>query len=84
MGFDFTVAITPSLQNIDRELQYVKSALLYADKVTLISPLVYLYTQLSTRGNRFDEKALIRILNYVLPLCEEETETYRQGIRQFL
>ena len=79
MGFDFTVAITPSLQNIDRELQYVKSALLYADKVTLISPLVYLYTQLSTRGNRFDEKALIRILNYVLPLCEEETETYRQG-----
>ena len=49
MGFDFTVAITPSLQNIDRELQYVKSALLYADKVTLISPVVYLYTQLSTR-----------------------------------
>ena len=39
MGLDFTVAIAPSLQNIDRELQYVKSALLYADKVTLISPV---------------------------------------------
>lgn len=80
MSFDFTVAITPSMTNIDRELQYIKSALLYADQVTLISPMAYLYTQLSMNGSKLDEKALIRLLNFILPMCREKSpETFRQG-----
>lgn len=65
MGFDFTVALAPSGPNIDRELQYVKSALLYADKVTLISPMAYLYTQLANDSSKMDMKEMVRLLDYI-------------------
>lgn len=70
MGFDFTVALAPSGPNIDRELQYVKSALLYADKVTLISPMAYIYTQLTNDSSTMDIQGILRLLDNVLPLCE--------------
>ena len=80
MGLNFTVAMAPTLKNIDRELQYVKAALLYADKVTLISPMAYIYTQLSSNGARMDIRSLIRLLKYIVPLCHERApETYRRG-----
>lgn len=70
MGFDFTVALAPSGPNIGRELQYVKSALLYADKVTLISPMAYLYTQLTNDSSKMDMKEMVRLLAYILPICQ--------------
>lgn len=70
MGFNFTVALAPSGPSIDRELQYVKSALLYADSVTLISPIAYLYTQIANNSSNLDIKDMVRLLDYVLPLCE--------------
>lgn len=70
MGFDFTVALAPSGPSIDRELQYIKSALLYADKVTLISPMAYLYTQLANDSSKMDMKEMVRLLDYVLPICQ--------------
>lgn len=77
MGFDFTVAISPSVKNIDRELQYVKSALLYADQITLISPVAYLYSQLQAETAHIDERRVIKLLRLILPLCEkEEPELY--------
>lgn len=81
MGFDFTIAVVPELTNIDKELQYIKSALLYADQIFLISPISYMYTQLSSQTGTFDERNIIRILKYLLPLCkEQEPETYRDGM----
>lgn len=81
MGFDFTIAVQPSLTNIDRELQYIKSALLYADKIVLISPMAYMYTQLTTGGANFDERRIIKLLKWVLPMCQErEPETYHDGM----
>lgn len=77
MNFDFTVAVQPELINIDKELQYIKSALLYADKIILISPMVYMYTQLTTGGVAFDEKRLIKLMEFTLPMCKErEPENY--------
>ena len=70
MGFDFTVALVPSDTNIDQELQYVKSALLYADKVTLISPVAYLYTRLANDSSQLDMRDMIRLLDYVVPMCQ--------------
>ena len=70
MGFDFTVALAPSGPSVDRELQYVKSALLYADKVTLISPMAYLYTQLANDSSKMDMKEMVHLLDYVLPICQ--------------
>jgi len=71
MGLDFTIAVTPSIKDVDKELQYIKSALLYADNITLISPLVYMYTQLSTKDALIDERTSIRIMEFLLPFCEE-------------
>lgn len=81
MGFDFTIAVTPELTSINKELQYIKSALLYADQIFLISPLSYMYTQLSSQTKDFDERGIIRLLKYLLPLCkDEDPETYQNGI----
>lgn len=80
MGFDFTVAIAPS-DNIEQELQYIKAALLYADKITLISPLAYLYSQLSSQSNHLSEKDVVRMIEYALPLCrKQEPDLYQNGL----
>lgn len=87
MGLDFAVAITPSVTGIDKELKYVKSALLYADNVTLISPLAYLFTQLSTNGLMVDERKILRIMNLIIPFCEEHDPEgiakLRENVNQF-
>ena len=72
MGLDFTVAITPSATNIDRELQYIKSALLYADSITLISPVAYLFTKLGMLDDAKDIHSVIRMLDYSLPLIKDQ------------
>jgi hypothetical protein len=67
MGFDFTIAITPSEINLDKELQYIKSALFYADTITLISPVAYLYTQLTNEENQLNERTGIKLINLMMP-----------------
>lgn len=91
MGFDFTVALVPSSTNIDQELQYVKSALLYADKVTLISPVAYLYTRLANDSSQLDMRDMIRLLDYVVPMCQtthpdlyQEMMGYLNSLRPWL
>ena len=80
LDFNFTIAVQPELTSIDKELQYIKSALLYDDKIVLISPIVYMYTQLTTGGTTFDEKQIIRLMKFILPMCKErEPETYLKG-----
>ena len=66
MSFDFTVAIAPNKVSISKELQYAKSALLYADKVRLISPLAYLYVQLTAESNHANEKNAARFFKQTL------------------
>ena len=81
MGFEFTIAVQPELTHIDKELRYIKSALLYADRITLISPMAYIYTQLTVREDNFDEKQIIKILKLALPLIEErDPQTYAEGL----
>ena len=81
MGFDFTIAVLPELASIDKELQYIKSALLYADQIFLISPISYMFTQLSSQARTFDEKEVIRLLKYFLPLYKDQDPwTYQNGM----
>ncbi len=81
MGFDFTIAVAPELKSIGKELRYIKSALLYADQIFLISPISYMYTQLFLQTRAFDEKEIIRLLKYLLPLCkDQDPETYQKGM----
>jgi len=81
LGFDFTIAVQPEVTSINKELQYIKSVLLYADRIILISPMAYMYTQLYTGEAAFDEKRILKLLKFILPICEEqEPETYRDGM----
>lgn len=75
MGFDFTVAITPNGTSLTKELQYIKSALLYADKVRLISPAAYTFVQLTADINRRDERTATRLLNQVMSLMKLKDES---------
>ena len=70
MGFDFTVAIVPNNTSLEREMNYIKSALLYADKVTLISPLAYMFNRLTDKGNNLNERTVIKLIEQILPLAK--------------
>ena len=70
MGFDFTVAIVPNNTSLEREMNYIKSALLYADKVTLISPLAYMFNRLTDKSNNLNERTVIKLIEQILPLAK--------------
>lgn len=53
MGFEFTIAVQPELTHIDKELRYIKSALLYADRITLISPMAYILYSINGTRRQF-------------------------------
>ena len=81
MGFDFTVAIIPDTTSIDRELNYLKSSVLYADKVTLISPLAYLIEKLIYARPK-NEKECLNLLYQVLPLAKQsDYEFYNSAVQ---
>lgn len=87
MSFDFTIAIVPNNTSLERELSYIKSALLYADKVTLISPLAYMFDRLTDKRNSFNEKSVLKLIEQILPLAKlNDINFYNDSysvIRQF-
>lgn len=70
MGFDFTIAIVPDNTSLEREMNYIKAALLYADKVTLLSPLAYMFTRWTDKGNGLNERTAINLIEQILPLAK--------------
>lgn len=76
MGFGFTVAVIPNNTSLDTELQYIKSALLYADKVKLISPLAYMFVQLTSKLSGQDEKSALKIIDQIMPLAKLSDESF--------
>ncbi len=69
-NFNFTIAICPNNINLDREMEYIKSALLYADTVSLISPMAYIFYQLTDEKNQNNERAALQLIYKVLPFCQ--------------
>jgi len=74
-SFDFTVATIPCNSNIDRELQYIKASLLYADRVRLISPIAYFFLQLSDKQNSANEHSAVRLMQQILSMIKLHNET---------
>lgn len=72
MSFDFTIALVPKECDLTQEMNYVKSALLYADQVTLISPVAYLFHQFTDEKNSLEEKNAIKLFYKILPLIKEK------------
>ena len=67
MSFDFTIAMMPDPNmKLTREIQYVKSALLYADKIRLISPYTYFLELFTSENNQKSEKAYVNLLNQLI------------------
>ena len=71
MSFDFTIALIPKEPNLTQEMSSIKSALLYADQVTLISPMAYLFHQFTDENNSLNEKNAINLFYKILPLIKE-------------
>jgi len=70
-SFDFTIAVSPQkIMTLDCEMRYIKSALLYADSIKLISPLAHLYFELTSGNHNQTEKQFIRLLEKMLPLIK--------------
>lgn len=81
LPLNVAVAVVPSSSGIDVELQYIKSALLYADNVVLISPLAYLYTQLTYQPKEINEKHFILLFEKVIPFAKsQDPMLYEQGM----
>ena len=74
MGFNFTIALVPDGTNLDRELQYIKSALLYADSITLISPVAYIFHQLTDESYRKNTSSALKLFQQMLPLIKVADE----------
>ena len=72
MSFDFTIALIPKELDLTQEMNYIKSALLYADQVTLISPMAYLFHQFTDEKNSLNEKNAIKLFYKILPLIKEK------------
>lgn len=69
MSLDITVALTPQGMDIDREMAYIKSALLYADKVNLISPIAYLVKQIAYNDTN-NIKQIAELFNVLIPYAK--------------
>ncbi|MCD8020117.1 MAG: hypothetical protein LUF92_11200, partial [Clostridiales bacterium] len=55
---------------------YIKSALLYSDQVTLISPLAYLIYRMTDEKNGIDEKNVLKLAKEILPLAKSNDRTF--------
>lgn len=83
-SIDFTIAIAPKATSIEQDMLYIKSALLYADTITLISPMASTYFDLTNEADRKNEKTIISLMDKVLPFCRASDPTYCQEIEPTL
>ena len=68
--FDFTIAVAPKTMSIEQDMQYIKSALLYSDSITLISPMASAYYMLTDSSHQKNENSVVNLIYKVLPFCE--------------
>jgi hypothetical protein len=82
--FKVTVAVSPSAEiSIERELELTKSALLYADEVTLCSPTSTLLTSVAALANLNDDQKLA-FLEEVAPIIRPDFVLGAGQLRQFI
>ena len=72
MAVEFMVAVKPNAKNLDAELQALKAAVLYADKVSVLSPSfdVYHTLTLKSKNKKNIEIDIINRLLKAVPVCE--------------
>ena len=81
MSLNITVALVPNGTDMSRELAYVKSALLYADKVNLISPIAYLVNQIAYNELNTENK-IINLFKIILPFAQVRDERIYAEVKE--
>lgn len=76
MAVEFMVAVKPNAKNLDAELEALKAAVLYADKVSVLSPSfdVYHTLTLKSKNKKNIEIDIINRLLKAVPVCEFVSE----------
>lgn len=72
MAVELTMAIKPNAVNLDNELEALKAAILYADKISVLSPSMDVYSVLNVKSKN-KKNIEIDIINKLLkavPICE--------------
>lgn len=71
MAIEFVVAVKPNGENLDNEIDFIKSVALYADKINVISPSLNAYELLSekAKNKKNIEMDIISKLLKSLPIC---------------
>lgn len=72
MALEFVLSIKPNGENLDEEIKFIKSAILYADKINVISPSIDIYTLLSekSKNKKNIEMDIISKLTKSIPICQ--------------
>ena len=65
-NFIVTIGLSPSSTNLSNELKFIKSSILYADKVNVISPLADMYLQMTDPSLYNNPIKAIKLLKMVL------------------
>lgn len=82
-GLHITVGVSPSGElDVSHEVQIVKSALLYADKVKLISFTTFALYGMVVLG-RFDHEQQIEFLQSLIPSLSESEYESKETLRKF-
>ncbi|MDR7856109.1 hypothetical protein [Tissierella sp.] len=84
-GFNFTIAVAPNDSfKLEREMRYMKTALLYADEITLISPVVHTFFELTNKKYVNNERKGLILLDKIaslIKLCDySEYQHYSEVI----
>lgn len=83
-NFDFTIAVSPkSFISLDREMKYIKTALLYADSIKLISSVAHIFFELTDETHKKDEKQALELIDKVIPFIKiADVNVYNQYINE--
>lgn len=73
-NFYVSVAICPDGANLKNEIRHIKSTLLYADKVNIISPVAFIYSQLTQYKNNKNLKNAIKLGLMAIKYCKGVAE----------
>jgi hypothetical protein len=69
-GFDFSVVVFPEEKTLNRELSYIKAALLYSDEVRLISPTIFNFIKRYEWAENMNHDTLIKASVAILDAIE--------------
>lgn len=77
-NFTVTVGVSPNDTNLTNELKYIKSSILFADKVNVISPLADMYLQMTDSSLYNSPIKAIKLIKMVSDYCYGENDSSMQ------